>query len=93
VTSAEELPDGFRLRFPARAGATAPQAADDGPLVLSIAEWIILERRCCPSITFAIEFEAGRGPVAVRMTGRPGIKPFLLAEFKGRIADRLPRAR
>jgi hypothetical protein len=29
----------------------------------------------------------------VRMTGRPGIKPFLLAEFTGRIVDKLPHAR
>jgi hypothetical protein len=27
--------------------------------------------------------------VAVRMTGRPGIKPFLVAEFKERITRKL----
>jgi hypothetical protein len=41
----------------------------------------------------AIEFEEERGPIAVRMTGGPGIKPFLLAEFAGRIAEKLPPAR
>jgi len=52
---------------------------------------ITLERLCCPCITFAIEFEDERGPIAVRMIGQPGIKPFLLEEFKGKIPDKLPR--
>lgn len=84
---AEELPDGYRLRFPTQASEAGGAA-----LALSIAEWITLERLCCPCITFAIEFEEERGPIAVRMTGRSGIKPFLLAEFKGRIAKKLPHA-
>lgn len=81
---AEELDDGYRLRFTAT-------GADDAapPLVVSIAEWITLERLCCPCITFAIEFEDQHGPIAVRMTGQPGIKQFLLAEFNGKIATKL----
>lgn len=88
----EELPDGFRLRFPARPEAQTG-AADDGALPLTIAEWITLERRCCPCIAFAIEFAPDRGPLAVRMTGAPGIKPFLLSEFGERIAQKRPHAR
>jgi hypothetical protein len=88
---AEELPDGYRLRFPAEPLGAAAQTAATLPVVLT--EWITLERLCCPSITFAIEFEEEQGPIAVRMTGRPGIKAFLLAEFAGRIADKLPPAR
>ncbi|GEM_PF-6698118 len=60
------------------------------PIAVAIAAWITLERLCCPSITFTVEFENQRGPIAVRMTGQPGIEQFLLAEFKGKIADRLP---
>ena len=86
--AAEELPDGYRLRFPAD-----PDQADAAPFSITIAEWITLERLCCPCIRFAIEFEDERGPIAVRMTGRPGIKPFLLAEFKGRLAEKLPQTR
>ena len=85
---AEEQPDGYRLRFP-----TEADRAGGAALALSITEWTTLERLCCPCITFAIEFESEQGPIAVRMTGRPGIKPFLLAEFKGRIAEKLPHAR
>lgn len=88
---AEELPDGFRLRFPAGA-ATAPGGGGNAALALMIAEWITLERLCCPCIAFAVEFEAKRGPITVRMTGTEGIKPFLLAEFEGRIAEKLPHA-
>ena len=90
---AEELADGYRLRFPVPPGEGAARAAAAGAFALTIAEWITLERLCCPCITFAMELESERGPIAVRMTGRPGIKPFLLAEFKGRIADKLPHAR
>lgn len=86
---ADELPDGFRLRFPA-GSATAPGAPGDAALALAVTEWITLERLCCPCITFAVEFEAARGPLTVRMTGPDGIKPFLLAEFTGRIAEKLP---
>ncbi len=88
---AEELPDGYRLRFSARADE-AP-ARESASLALSITEWITLERLCCPCITFAIEFAEERGPIAVRMTGRSGIKQFLLAEFGGRLAHKLPHAR
>ncbi|HEV2440003.1 MAG TPA: hypothetical protein VGX97_08065 [bacterium] len=89
---AEELPDGYRLSFAGESGEPGA-AAPGGGLALTIAAWISLERLCCPCIRFAMEFEEVRGPVAVRMTGRPGIKPFLLAEFGRRIAGKLPRAR
>ena len=84
----EELPNGYRLGF---AATGADDAMKPVPLAVSIAEWITLERLCCPSITFAMAFQDQRGPIAVRMTGHPGIKQFLLAEFKDKIADKLPR--
>lgn len=89
---AEELSDGFRLRFPV-GSVSAAGGRGNAALALMITEWITLERLCCPSIAFAVEFEAERGPIAVRMTGTEGVKPFLLAEFKGRIAEKLPHAR
>lgn len=85
---AEELADGYGLHF---AATGVDDAMAQVPLAVAIADWITLERLCCPCITFAIEFEDQRGPIAVRMIGQPGIKPFLLAEFKGKIADKLPR--
>jgi hypothetical protein len=78
--------------FRVRAYAGADDAMESVPLAVSIAEWITRERLCCPCITFAIEFQDQRGPMAVRMTGRPGIKQFLLTEFHDKITDKLPRA-
>jgi hypothetical protein len=83
----EELDDGYRLRF---AAVGADDAMEPVLLAVTIADWITLERLWCPCITFTIEFEDQRGPLAVRMTGEPGIKQFLLAEFKDKIADKLP---
>jgi hypothetical protein len=31
----------------------------------TIAEWITLERKCCPFLEFELRFEADRGPVCV----------------------------
>ncbi|HLW48710.1 MAG TPA: hypothetical protein VKW09_13205 [bacterium] len=83
----DELADGYRLRF--------TDGGEDGPseLVTAVVEWIALERRCCPCIAFVIEFPEDHRPMAVRMTGRPGIKPFLVAEFQGRLTGKLPRGR
>lgn len=86
----EELEDGYRLRFSAEPDGATVQSAAALPLMLT--EWVTLERLCCPCIIFAIEFAEARGPIAVRMAGRPGIKPFLLAEFADRIAEKLPPA-
>jgi len=88
--TAEELADGYRLHF---AAAGADDALAPVPIAVAIADWITLERLCCPCITFAVEFKDQRGPIAVRMIGRPGIKPFLLAEFDDKIADKLSRRR
>ncbi|HKX16890.1 MAG TPA: hypothetical protein VJT33_02630 [bacterium] len=89
---AEELPDGFRLRFPVGSVPAAGGGGNAAPAPM-ITEWITLERLCCPCIAFAVEFAAEGGPITVRMTGAEGIKSFLLAEFKGRIAEKLPHAR
>ncbi len=94
ASAAEDLPDGYRLRFTGgRAGGADDPGADGIPLAPAIAEWITLERRCCRCIAFAIEFEAEGRPISVRMAGGPGVKPFILAEFGQRLAAKLPRTR
>jgi len=47
----------------------------------ALAEWIALERRCCPFLHFRIELAAGNGPVTVALSGGDGVKDFLLAEM------------
>jgi hypothetical protein len=40
-----DLPDGLALMFPA-----------DAALFVELAEWVSLERRCCPFLAFALEW-------------------------------------
>jgi hypothetical protein len=64
-----DLPDGFSLSFP-------PDAA----LFLQLAEWISLERRCCPFLEFGLEWKLDDS-VSVRLTGQPGVKEVIAAEM------------
>lgn len=70
VTEFEELPDGYAARF-------LPEPAT----VLLLAEFITLERLCCPCFTLALEAEREHGPLWMKITGREGAKPFIRAEF------------
>jgi hypothetical protein len=64
-----DLPDGLALSFPA-----------DAAVFLQLAEWISLERRCCPFLEFALEWKQDDS-VSVRLTGQPGVKEFIAAEM------------
>lgn len=63
-----ELPDGYAFRYPV-------------DLYLAIAEFIALERRCCPFFRFVLEVEPDGGPLWLRLTGRPGVKAFIQTEL------------
>jgi hypothetical protein len=69
--SREELSDGYAFRLPA-----------DPVLFQQAAEWVALERRCCPFVQFALEWKED-DTVWVRFTGAPGVKQFLAAEILG----------
>lgn len=69
VEATEELPDGYAFRLPAESAT-----------ILQAAEFITLERLCCPFFNFALELEKEGGPLWLKMTGREGVKQFLLAE-------------
>jgi len=73
-----ELPDGYAFRFPA-----------DTVSFQTIAEWVDLERACCPFFAFNLELEREGGPFWLRLTGREGVKPFIQSEFQ-RVIKRLP---
>jgi hypothetical protein len=64
-----DLPDGLALGFPA-----------DAAVFLQLAEWISLERRCCPFLEFALEWKQD-DTVSVRLTGQPGVKEAIAAEM------------
>jgi hypothetical protein len=61
-----ELPDGI-----------AVQISTERMALAQIAEWIALERKCCPFFEFKIEVAPESGPVWLSLTGRAGVKEFL----------------
>jgi hypothetical protein len=65
-----ELGDGWAFRL--RAGASLP----------GVAEWIALERRCCPFFRFQLDVDGDEGPVWLRLTG-DGVKEFLALRASG----------
>jgi hypothetical protein len=46
----------------------------------TLAEWVRLERRCCPFFTFNIEV-AGDGPTWLTLSGPAGVKEFIRMEI------------
>jgi hypothetical protein len=64
-----ELPDGFAFRL--SGGAKTFRDA---------AEWVSLERRCCPFLAFSLEWKRDDS-VWVHVTGAPGVKDIIRAEL------------
>jgi len=66
-----ELSNGYQFRI-------------DGPnVIVQAAEFISLEKLCCPFLNFEIEVEAENGPVWIKLTGREGVKEFIREEISG----------
>jgi hypothetical protein len=65
----QELPEGYAFRLPA-----------DTAMFQQAAEWISLERRCCPFVRFALEWKDDDN-VWVRLEGGPGVKEAIAAEM------------
>ena len=73
IQEMKELPDGFAFRFPS-----------EPPVIINLAEWITLERRCCSFFNFALGVEPDDGPVWLSLTGGEGVKEFLQTEISAR---------
>ncbi len=71
VIGAKELSDGFAL-----------QLRDDDATWMNMAEFITLERRCCPFLGFSLVAEQEKASYSLRITGRPGVKEFLRDAYK-----------
>ena len=67
-----ELPNGYEFRL-----------ADGPTLISQLAEFVSLEKLCCPFLNFGIEVQAEGGPVWLRLTGRDGVKAFIREEIAG----------
>lgn len=72
----KELPDGYEFRL-----------ADDPKVIIKLAEFVTLERLCCPFLNFATEIGAERGPMTLRLTGREGVKAFVREEISGLLGN------
>lgn len=70
VLERREISSGFELRVD-------PQRIS----IVGLATWVDAERRCCPFLGLAIEKEPNDGALWLRLTGRAGVKAFLLAEM------------
>ena len=67
-TDTHELPEGFVF-----------SCAGDDETWLGLAEFVSLERRCCPFLTFTLVREGEAS--TLRLTGPEGTKAFLLSEL------------
>jgi len=72
IQETRELSNGYEFRF-----------ADEPDVLKPLAEFVLLEKLCCPFLRFEIEVEAERGPVWLRLTGREGVKAFIREEISG----------
>ena len=67
ITERRELADGYAFNL----GAAFPLA--------DLAEWISLERRCCPFFGFTVEAKPGEDDLWLHLTGGGGVKAFIQA--------------
>lgn len=77
VEQISELPNGYNFRLP-----------NNSETLRRAAEFIALERLCCPFFAFGLDVESEAGAVHLSLTGREGVKPFIMSE----ISEHLPVA-
>ena len=75
IAEIRELPEGFEFLLPSKAWAMA-------------AEFVALERLCCPFVRFRLDLKEEGGPCRLTLTGREGVKEFLRLELG--LTARLP---
>lgn len=68
----QQLPDGIAVVYPG-----------ERDVFLDVAEWITLERRCCPFLSFSLEFAADSPSIRLRLVGGDDVKRFLQSQLKG----------
>jgi len=69
LKQSRELSNGYEFRI-------------DGPnVILQAAEFVSLEKLCCPFLNFEITVEAENGSVWLKLTGREGVKAFVREEI------------
>lgn len=66
----EDLPDGYGFRYTA-----------DSSTLMKIAEFVSMERLCCPFLNFTIEVESANASIRLRLSGGDGVKQFIASEL------------
>ena len=72
VERVEELENGYTFRL-----------RDASILLEEVAEWVEYEQKCCSFFGLGVEAAPLKGPIALRVTGEPGVKEFIRMEFAG----------
>jgi len=57
---------------------------------LDVAQWIDLERKCCPFFVFELALDGGAGTIQLNLRGREGVKQFIASDFQS-LFSRLAR--
>ncbi|MGH3117766.1 MAG: hypothetical protein ACRD09_12245 [Vicinamibacterales bacterium] len=70
IESVREAPDGYVFTY-----------RDDATVFRRAAEWLTLERRCCPFVDFELGWRADSRSPTLRMGGEPGVKAFIAGTF------------
>jgi hypothetical protein len=70
IQKRRELPDGYAFQMDTKQIGTA-----------QLAEWIELERKCCPFFGFEIRWTPKNEAVWLHLSGPEGVKDFILDEF------------
>lgn len=65
-----ELPDGYAFKLDSKK-VSLPE----------VAEWISMERLCCPFLTLQLSASGDQPDWLLKLTGPKGVKPLLEAEF------------
>jgi hypothetical protein len=70
IRDRSEIRDGYAFKLNGKA-ISLPEVAD----------WISMERLCCPFLTFQLSASANQSDWALKLTGPEGVKILLKAEF------------
>ena len=71
ILAIKDLPDGYRFEFPGSAFVFS-----------AISEWVLLERLCCPFLTFSLEIDQDAEPILLTLRGPLGVKQSLTSELQ-----------
>ena len=81
VQEIRELHEGYAFRLP----------GEDAWLAKA-ANFMAKERLCCPFFGFALQLEPEGGALWLSLTGREGVKPFIMAEIGHALNSEVARA-